>query len=127
MILQFHGNQSDSHMLQTVHATLRASLLQLQSRTPHFSQKVLAELKLQSKPVIMYTDNKSTIALTFRNPSSKLSRHFDISCAINQEAVDNGTIDLRYTPSSDNIADGFTKPLTPTKVDNWAKKLVISH
>ena len=61
--------------------------------------------------VVVNEDNQSTIKLVEKPVFHKQSKHADIKFDFVREVVENNTLDIQYVPTTDNIADIFTKPL----------------
>lgn len=59
---------------------------------------------------IIYCDNQGAIALAKNLESHARSKHIDIQWQ--REKIADGSITLKYIPTSEQIADGLTKPLT---------------
>ena len=53
----------------------------------------------------------------------KQSRHIDIRHKFIREFVQGGTINLTYCPTSDMLADIFTKPLPKTQFEKLRENL----
>ncbi len=60
---------------------------------------------------IIYGDNQGAIALAKDPHFHPRSKHIDIQHLYVREAQKKGDIDVRYTPTGQQIADGLTKPL----------------
>ena len=73
--------------------------------------QVLREFKFGMVSPIIYEDNQSTIKLVENPVFHKRSKHVDIKYHFVRELVENNTLAIQYVPTSDNIADIFTKPL----------------
>ena len=72
-----------------------------------------------SKGVKLYVDNQGAIALAKNPVHHQRSKHIDIRYHYVRQEVQNGSIDLDYIPSSENIADMFTKPVSRVKMDKF--------
>jgi hypothetical protein len=67
-------------------------------------------------PAIIHQDNMSTIAMIKNGVSkSDKTRHMNVRFFWTKERVDNGDIQILYTPTDDMIADILTKPLQGDK------------
>jgi hypothetical protein len=72
----------------------------------------LVEINLpQSLPATIHCDNTSAIALTQSTKGHTRAKHIDIWYHYIRERVADGDIKVTHIPSSENIADIFTKPL----------------
>ena len=78
-------------------------------------------LSYSKQPI--WTDSQSAMALA-RNPEHHArTKHIDIQYHFVREALQDKLIDMRYIPTNDQIADGLTKPLDPTKFGLFVKGL----
>ena len=60
----------------------------------------------------IYCDNQGAVALA-KNPESHIcSKHISIQWYYQRETIANGPVTLKYVPTSKQIADRLTKPLT---------------
>lgn len=74
-------------------------------------RKLLNDLKLkQEVPTILFEDNQAAISMA-RNTHHGRSKHIDIRYHFVRETVENETVELRYCPSSQMLADFLTKGL----------------
>jgi hypothetical protein len=67
----------------------------------------------QEEPTLIWEDNKACILLA-ENESSSAGRckHIDTKFRFVAEAISDGVVKIRYTPSAYNYSDILTKPLT---------------
>ena len=73
--------------------------------------KLLTDLQIPKEPIIIMEDNQGAIALA-RNPiAHSQTKHIDIHFHFIREAQEEGMIDIVYCPTSEMVADLFTKPL----------------
>jgi len=84
----------------------------------------LAETHLYTSPVTnIMADNQSAIALS-RNPEfHKRTKHFNVKFHYQRAALNTGEISLQYVSTTEQAADGFTKPLGPTAFANFCSLL----
>jgi hypothetical protein len=70
-------------------------------------------LDMKQRPVIVYQDNKSTMAMVKQSAVGGKDRkqHLKVRCLLVKEMVDKGKIMIRYVPTTAMIADILTKPL----------------
>ena len=66
--------------------------------------------------VIIHCDNQSTIALAKIPQAHARSKHIDIQWHYQREKIEDGSVELRYIPIDQQIADGLTKPLSKDKI-----------
>lgn len=79
--------------------------------------------------VAIQCDNQQTIrALTSENPrfSTKL-RHVDIHSHWLRQEIINKTISIKWVPSAQILADGFTKALPGQRHDEFVRQLGLVH
>ena len=76
-----------------------------------------------TKPLTVMCDNQGAMSLVKDNKFHSCTKHIDLCYHFVHEAVKDGKIALKYIPSSDNIADIFTKPLAKTKFAELVPKL----
>ncbi len=65
--------------------------------------------------VIIHCDNQRAIALAKNPQANTRSKHIDIQWHYQREKIEGGSIELRYIPTNQQIADGLTKPLSKDK------------
>jgi hypothetical protein len=71
-------------------------------------------------------DNQGAIALAKDNKFHSRTKHIDLWYHFIREAVDNGKIVMKYIPTTDNVADIFTKALAKPKFKHFAELLGLS-
>lgn len=64
-----------------------------------------------TKPTTLYEDNKSTMALTQGPGSWSRTKHFKVRYHHIKLAIKDGTIDIKYCPTTEQLADLLTKAL----------------
>lgn len=67
-----------------------------------------------SSPIELMQDNKSTIILAAGGGTFKRNKHLIGKETFIRERIEEGLLVLRYLPTSDMLADLFTKPLDPS-------------
>ena len=76
--------------------------------------RLLEEMGFCSKkPIVLYEDNKAEILFSDHPGDHRRSKHIDTRKYFLRDAVINGEIKLAYINTSDQLADGLTKALTP--------------
>ena len=87
-------------------------------------RQLLSDLRCDMKmPMEILEDNQGAIAMA-RNPvGHKRSKHIDIRHHFIREAVQTGTISLTYCPTSNMLADIFTKPLPKGQFEKLRESL----
>ena len=64
-----------------------------------------------SKPMLLYCDNQSAIAVAKEDQFHARTKHIDIRYHFIHEAITRNIIEVRYCPMQHMIADIFTKAL----------------
>ena len=80
----------------------------------------LGELnRFPNLPIKIYADNQGAQALA-RNPEFHAkAKHIQLSHHFQREKVEKGLVEMIHVATSDQAADGFTKPLGRAKFDRW--------
>lgn len=76
-----------------------------------------------SSPPLILCDNQSAIQMSRNTISNFRSRHIDIDYHFIRELVARGALSVTYVPSSDQLADVFTKPLSKDRLRVISDKL----
>ena len=70
-------------------------------------------------------DNQGAIALSSNPQYHSRTKYMEIQRKWQGEVRDSGTIQLKYVPTIEQIADGFTKPLARERFEWFPKGLGI--
>jgi hypothetical protein len=86
--------------------------------------QTLADLKVTYiDPIPLHCDNTSAISVS-KNPAlHSKTKHIPIKYHFLKEQVTNKVVQLNYIPSTEHIADIFTKPLTKDQFEYLRQKL----
>jgi hypothetical protein len=86
-------------------------------------RRLLNELNMsQGKgATIICGDNQGAIALSSNPQYHSCTKHMDIQRKWQGEVQSAGTVELKYVPTAEQIADGFTKPLARDRFE-WFRK-----
>jgi hypothetical protein len=76
-----------------------------------YLQQLFSEVGTKFSPITIYEDNQSAIAMAKNPVYHSKQKHIDIQAHFVRDEVEKGTVDLRFCPSADMIADVLTKPL----------------
>ena len=68
-------------------------------------------------------DNTGAISLAKDNKFHLRTKHIDLRYHFICEAVEEGTIKMKYIPTAKNTADVFTKALSRAKFEEFMRKL----
>ena len=71
----------------------------------------LVDYGLQLEKIPIFCDNTSAIAITENLVQQSRTKHIDIRYNFIREHVMNGTVELHFVSSENQLADIFTKPL----------------
>ncbi len=75
------------------------------------------------KTITIYCDNQGAVALAKNPESHARSKHIDIQWHYQKEKVEDGSVQLKYIPTEEQIADCPTKPWTKEKFLAFQKAL----
>jgi hypothetical protein len=90
-------------------------------------RKILFELGHdQSSPTVVFEDNQGAIALSENPVFHARTKHISIRHHYIRELVSMGIIQVQYISTTNQIADGLTKPLGPEKFKKF-RDHVVSH
>lgn len=86
-------------------------------------RRLLHELNIGQgqRATIICGDNQGAIALAANPQYHSRTKHMEIQRKWQGEVQDAGTVELKYIPTSEQIADGFTKPLARDRFE-WFRK-----
>jgi hypothetical protein len=73
----------------------------------------------------MAMDNQRAIALATLRSQNRRTRHINVRYHYIRDCVKSGTITPHYTPTSDMLADGFTKALDRQKFSTFVSSINI--
>ena len=84
--------------------------------------RLLSEMREESViPVVINMDNTSAIRLANNPEFHQRSKHIDVAYHLAREHVQSGFMKINYVQSSDQLADGLTKPLPGPKHEQMRK------
>jgi hypothetical protein len=87
-------------------------------------QQMVSEFTPVERPIIVHEDNKGAITISENRVYNKKSKHIPMHNLRIRELVENGDVKISYTPSSENVADLFTKPLAEVKFSMFASAVL---
>ena len=76
-------------------------------------------------PVTIWEDNQPCLRLAENGQFKARTKHLDLRFQNVCQSVQTGLIKLQYCPSTENLADGFTKPLSFQKHEEFCKGLCL--
>ena len=89
------------------------SVSQVTQSALHF-RNVLCDLDVElKKPIRIYEDNKSCIAIAYKPKHHGRTKHFDVKAHFIRDHVDKGDVEIIYCPTELQVADMLTKSLPP--------------
>ena len=71
----------------------------------------LRDYELDLNQIPIYCDNTSAITISNNPVQHSRTKHIDIRYHFIRENIMNGTVELHFVPTTDQIVDIFTKPL----------------
>jgi hypothetical protein len=91
-------------------------------------RRFLGEIGIKKiKPISFRCDSKSAIEWTKNPVQHHRTKHIGVKYHFIRQACTEGEISISHMPTEDNIADGFTKPLTGQKFIRFVKGLGLQH
>ena len=84
---------------------------------------ILKLLQMEPRPLEIYCDNQSAIALAKTEGFNPRTKHIDIRYHWIREKVQSGELITPFVPTDDQLADILTKALVPVKVKHFVEKL----
>jgi hypothetical protein len=86
--------------------------------------QTLTDLKVNyTDPITIHCDNTSAISVSKNPILHSKTKHIPIKYHFHREKVTNRVIQLNYIPSTEHIANIFTKPLAATPFGYLRQKL----
>ena len=90
-----------------------------------FIENLLYELKLpHNKPVILNVDSEPARVIAMIPLVTQRNKHFNQKDHYVRYKVANETVEIKYVPTVENLANIFTKPLTPMKLNLLREDLI---
>jgi hypothetical protein len=87
-------------------------------------QKLLDELGVRHPPAArLWCDNIGATYLAANPVFHARTKHIEIDFPFVREKVAQRLLDIRFIHSRDQLADGFTKPITATRIDKFRSNL----
>jgi hypothetical protein len=89
-------------------------------------RNILKELDLiqDPRPILIEQDNKSCIMMATKGPGNGKSRSVDIKYFWITEQIEQKVLALKYVPSTELLADGFTKSLPLERFIEWRRRIM---
>jgi hypothetical protein len=78
---------------------------------------------VKEEPLIIYEDNQSTITFAKNPIQSERTKHIDVRHHYIRERVAEGKIEVKYKPTTDQVADIFTKSLGRVQHEKFTRLL----
>ena len=105
---------AEAEYVAATHATKEAIWLK------HFLSEVFQPI---NKPIPLYCDSQSAIALTQDRSHHTRTKHIDIRYHFIRYVVQDGKIKIIYCPTDEMVVDILTKPLPSLKAKHFARAL----
>lgn len=80
-----------------------------------YLKSLISEIFAIIHPIVIHSDNQSSIKLAHNNTYHARTKHIDIKHHFIRDSLAHHNLTLKYIPSNDNIADILTKPLPRIK------------
>ncbi|MDV3140030.1 MAG: reverse transcriptase domain-containing protein [Sweet potato little leaf phytoplasma] len=90
-------------------------------------KSLLSELCVSYKPPVILCDNLSTVALAHNPVLHAKTKHIALDLFFVSEQVQSKTITVQHLPSSHQIADVLTKPLSSTRFETLRQRLRVLY
>jgi len=91
------------------------SVSQVTQSVLHF-KKILEDLDVKiDKPIRLYEDNKSCIAIAYKPKHHGRTKHFDVKAHFIRDHIEKGNVEVIYCPTELQVADMLTKALPPAQ------------
>jgi hypothetical protein len=87
-------------------------------------QQLVSEFAPVDHPIVVHEDNKGAITISLNPVYNTKSKHIPMHTLRIRELVENGDVTISYTPSSENIADLFTKALPQQPFSLFSKAVL---
>nr|KYP70921.1 Retrovirus-related Pol polyprotein from transposon TNT 1-94 [Cajanus cajan] len=88
---------------------------------------LLEDFRLQFiRPALLYCDNQSVLQIACNQVFHERTKHIEIDCHLVREKVSNGLLKLLPVSSSAQLADIYTKALSPSRFNELNSKLGMS-
>eukprot|EP00171_Calliarthron_tuberculosum_P019463 IDg19463t1 len=89
-----------------------------------WSRQLLGEVGVNvSGPTIIYNDNLAAQSWAEQASSMRKAKHIEVRHHFVRHCVQGGAVKLEHISSSENIADGFTKPLDRVAFERFRQKI----
>jgi hypothetical protein len=83
-------------------------------------RQLLSELGLDTlSPTVLHIDNQSAIVIAKNPEFHDRTKHIDVRHHFLRQVVEDSTVELRYTPTGDQVTDALTKGLPPTSFSKF--------
>ena len=87
-------------------------------------QSVLQELGIQQdRPPVLWCDNLGETYLSCKQVFHARTKHIEIDFHFVRERVAHKLLEIRFIPTGDQVADGFTKPLQVRQLEAFKSNL----
>jgi hypothetical protein len=87
-------------------------------------QQLLTELRIPHSPVArLWCDNIGATYLSANPVFHARTKHIEIDFHFVRERVAQKLLDIRFISTNDQVADGFTKPITALKLKDFKRNL----
>ena len=87
-------------------------------------RQLISELGLDTSfPTVLHVDNQSAIAIAKNPEFHDRTKHIDVRHHFLRQVIEDGAVELRYTPTGDQVADALTKGLPPMSFSKFRDEM----
>ncbi|KAH9123907.1 hypothetical protein AeMF1_005234, partial [Aphanomyces euteiches] len=107
-------------------STVEAEYIALNSAVSEalYLQQLLHQLKVPTKTVTLFEDNMGAIHLAKNPVHHDGTKHFDIRLHRVRDYIEKKKVQVCYVRTTEQLADGLTKPLTGAKFNEFKQFLL---
>lgn len=87
--------------------------------------QIVSDISEVSDPVLIFEDNKGTIALSKNPINRQRSKHIDVQYHFIRNVQNAGKIIIKCCPTANMVADVMTKPATKIKLQKYGSKFLV--
>ena len=87
--------------------------------------QIVSDISEVSDPVLIFEDNKGTIAFSKNPINRERSKHIDVQYHFIRNVQNAGKIIIKYCPTANMVADVMTKPATKFKLQKYGSKFFV--
>ena len=120
--VSWHCKKQKSVALSSTEAEYMA--LSDATRETLYVYNLVSEIVTVKTPLPVLVDNKGAGYIAENDINNKLTKHIDIRYHFTRQYIKKKIIELFYVSTAENVADVFTKPLSPELFTGFANKVL---